>query len=176
MTCFSCNKDFQLTNKKFYNYEIYLLKNICIKNNIEFILCEIQKYLFDLNESHLIMYEEKKRNPNYINPFYHHDEFDDDDDDDDEIYEPYIYTNKSINICKKCMIIGINKYYIIMNRLPHLRNDINTFLWYKLFNNVNYFEKYYEKEKFILPQIYDCSYYRSKNPIEINNKLKILEK
>lgn len=174
MSCTNCNKEFQLINKKYYNYEIYLLKNICIKNNIEFILCEIQKYLFDLNESHLINYEEKKRNPNFINPIYHDDEYDYEDN-YDEIYEPYIYTNKSINICKKCMIIGINKYYHTTNRLPHMRNDIYTFLWYKLFNDMN-FEKYYEKEKFILPQKYYCSYYRSKKPIEINNKLKILER
>lgn len=160
--CDNCNKNFNQINNEIYNDEINLLNNILIKNNIpEYFNNIINSYIY--NDYYKIISETKIRKT-LINM----EDFSDSDSDND-IYEPYIYKTLEHKLCEKCFITGIEFCLDIRGKLPFLRNDI----YYFLNNNINRINKYYKKNKFILPSIYSCSYYRNQDLEEINNKIKI---
>ena len=68
------------------------------------------------------------------------------------------------------MIILYIKQKLQSYNLPYLRRDIYYFL---NDNNKNIIKKHYKKYKYILPNNYNCTYYRNQELIKVNNKIKI---
>lgn len=167
--CENCMIDFKTINFSInYNIikQIYLL---CNEKSILFIFEELKNFLFDFNDFHIISYEVKERKTI-------HNTFNQESDSDDE-YEPYNYYYNHILICKKCIIFSIENYYHYFGRLPYLRRDYLMFLLLK--NNKISLERYnkiYEscKNKYILPKIYSCSYYRPEQPLFDDNSNKYI--
>ena len=164
--CENCMNDFKTIN---YSINYNIIKNVyllCNEKSILFLFQELKNFLFDFNEFHTISYEVKERNTNYYS------NINNDERDSDDEYEPYNYYYNYIQICKKCMIFSIENYLQNFKRLPYLRRDYLMFLLLK--NNKTKLEtcrKMYEsfKDKYILPKIYSCSYYRSQQPIYDDN-------
>ena len=151
--CDNCKITFKKINKNIYFFENYYINKLLEKYKIECYLNKnIIKFLYPLNYN--VFSERKSRNK----------KFDCDPDD------YFIYQTKITKLCFKCFVVGIDRCLSLSNNLPYLRRDIYYFL---NDNNKNIIKKHYKKYKYILPNNYNCTYYRNQELIKVNNKIKI---
>lgn len=155
-TCDNCDEILYNCFIKHNNDKLKLIGNLSVMFN----LCEdITRYIrdFAFPKYHTIRFKCKR--------FVY---CSSDDESDGELDVDFTFTNEKYIICEKCMIVAIDYYLTKSNRLPHLRDDAHSFIWYKFkysydLKKTHY--KHYKKYKYILPAVYYCDYYRNEFPL-----------
>ena len=151
--CDNCKELFKEINENIYFFENFYINKLLEKYKIDTYLNKnIKEFLYPLNYN--VFSEKKSRNKNI--------------DCDPDDY--FIYETKITKLCFKCFLVGIDYCLELNNNLPYLRRDIFYFL---NDNNINIIKKHYKKYRYILPNYYNCTYYRSQELIKVNNKIKI---
>jgi hypothetical protein len=172
MSCDNCQKSLYDCFFQHNKLELLYLNEVAKKNN----LCHyLVKYIgsFAFNKKHVIYYRRKQ--------FYYYDvndsgDSDDDDDDNDRTRCGYDISNHTYTICEKCMIVAIDYYYSYKSRLPFLRDDSYYFVWSNSVDK-DLEHNHYKKNKYILPDVYVCDFYRAQLPLETSDgKLLITER
>jgi hypothetical protein len=181
MSCDNCQKSLYDCFFQHNKLELLYLNEVAKKNN----LCHyLVKYIgsFAFNKKHVIYYRRKQFYYYDVNDFESEsDDISDDRSDDDYSSDDrercgYDISNYTYTICEKCMIVAIDYYYSYKNRLPFLRDDSYYFVWSNSINK-DIEQKHYSKNKYILPNHYECEFYRTQLPLMTSDgKLLITER
>jgi len=157
--CDICNTNIITQNKYFYKDEYSILSTLFHQDIIHIIL----SYYCNFNE-YIYFTRERKSRTKPIHLDY---------DSEDEMYG--YYWNETLKLCHVCFQSGIYYSLELQNRLPYTRTDIYYLYQFQkldLNQQTELIKKIKIKHKnYLFPHNYNCSYYRKKYPILIDNNI-----